>query len=50
MKIAGIEITHPDRLIYPDEKIIKLDKVLCYDAVAEKMLPLTLHLYLNGRQ
>ena len=54
MEIAGIEITHPDKIIYPKHKITKLDMVKYYEEVAEDMLPylkdrpLTLHRFPNG--
>jgi bifunctional non-homologous end joining protein LigD len=37
--IAGIRISHPDRVIYRDLGISKLDVARYYDAVAEWMLP-----------
>lgn len=39
MKIAGIEISHPDKIIYPKHKITKLDMVKYYEKVADDMLP-----------
>jgi bifunctional non-homologous end joining protein LigD len=38
-KVAGVTITHPERLIYPHEKVTKLDVARYYDAVATVMLP-----------
>jgi bifunctional non-homologous end joining protein LigD len=37
--IAGIRISHPDRVIYDDLGVTKLDVARYYDAVAEWMLP-----------
>jgi bifunctional non-homologous end joining protein LigD len=34
-----VEITHPDRVLFPDDGITKADLVDYYDAVAEVMLP-----------
>lgn len=54
MKIAGVEISHPDKIIYPKHKITKLQMVEYYDSVADKILPhlkdrpLTLHRFPNG--
>jgi bifunctional non-homologous end joining protein LigD len=39
-----VEITHPDRVLFPDDGITKADLVDYYDAVAEVMLP-----HLKGR-
>lgn len=39
MKIAGVEISNPNKLIFPDLEISKLDIVKYYEKVAEKMLP-----------
>jgi bifunctional non-homologous end joining protein LigD len=38
-KIAGVTITHPGRIIYPSEKIEKIELAEYYDAVAPRMLP-----------
>lgn len=54
MKIAGINISHPDKLIVPSAKITKLEMVNYYENVADKMLPylkdrvLTLHRFPDG--
>ncbi|WP_084426517.1 non-homologous end-joining DNA ligase [Aequorivita capsosiphonis] len=54
MKIAGIEISHADKLIFPSAKITKLQMVQYYESVAEEMLPfmkdrpLTLHRFPDG--
>ena len=37
--VAGIPISHPDRVIYPDGGLTKVDIARYYDAVAERMLP-----------
>jgi bifunctional non-homologous end joining protein LigD len=37
--VAGIVITHPDRLVFPDSGITKLDLARYYESVAEWMLP-----------
>lgn len=36
---AGITITHPERVLFPDEGYTKLDLVRYYDAVADWILP-----------
>ncbi len=54
MKIAGVEISHPDKIIYPKHDITKLKMVQYYESVADKILPylkdrpLTLHRFPNG--
>lgn len=54
MQIAGVEISHPDKIIFPKEKITKLQMVQYYEEVADIMLPymhnrpLTLHRFPNG--
>lgn len=42
--VAGIEITHPDRLVYPQDSITKLDVARYYERVGELILP-----HLKGR-
>jgi bifunctional non-homologous end joining protein LigD len=37
--VRGIRISRPDRLVYPDLGITKLDLVRYYDRVADRMLP-----------
>jgi bifunctional non-homologous end joining protein LigD len=37
--IAGVRITHPDRLAFPDLGLTKLDLIRYYDSVADWMLP-----------
>lgn len=44
MKIDGIEITHPDKVIFPKAKITKIEMIQYYSEVADKMLP-----YLKNR-
>lgn len=39
MKIEEIDISNPDKLIFPDLEITKLDLVKYYEKVADKMLP-----------
>lgn len=41
---AGITVTHPERVIYPEAGLTKLDLVSYYDTVSEWMLP-----HLRGR-
>ena len=54
MKIEDIELSNPDKIIFPEKKITKLDLVKYYDQVAENMLPflkdrpLTLQRFPNG--
>ncbi|QAA80328.1 ATP-dependent DNA ligase [Aequorivita sp. H23M31] len=54
MEIAGVEITHPEKIIFPEAKITKLEMVQYYQKVAKQMLPymkdrpLTLHRFPNG--
>jgi LigD-like primase-polymerase len=37
--VAGIAVSHPDRVIYADLGLTKLDIARYYDAIAERMLP-----------
>ena len=37
--VAGIAITHPDRLLYPEAKITKLRVAQYYERIAPRMLP-----------
>src|SRR5690554_2022938 len=54
MKIAGIAISNPDKIIFPDAHITKLQMVQYYHKTAKKMLPflkdrpLTLHRFPDG--
>jgi bifunctional non-homologous end joining protein LigD len=38
-EVAGVEISKPDKVLYPDDRITKLDVARYYDAVADVMLP-----------
>ncbi len=38
--VCGIKITHPDKVIFKNPKITKLDIALYYHKIAKKMLPL----------
>jgi bifunctional non-homologous end joining protein LigD len=38
-KIAGVEITHPDRILFPKSKITKLQIAKYYQAISDKILP-----------
>lgn len=54
MKIADIEISHPDKILFPEMGIKKVDMVKYYERIADKMLPflkdrpLTLHRFPSG--
>jgi bifunctional non-homologous end joining protein LigD len=37
--VAGISVSHPERVIYPDRGITKLEIARYYDAIADRMLP-----------
>ncbi len=43
-ELAGVTVTHPDRVVYPDVGMTKLEVVEYYEATAERMLP-----HLRGR-
>lgn len=43
-KVAGIRVTHPERVVFPAPGLTKLDLVRYYDTVGEWMLP-----HLRGR-
>ena len=43
-EIAGVRISHPDRVMYPQVGLTKLDIARYYETVAERMLP-----HLQGR-
>jgi bifunctional non-homologous end joining protein LigD len=43
-EVGGVRITHPDRLMYPEAGLTKLDLARYYEAVADRMLP-----HLRGR-
>jgi bifunctional non-homologous end joining protein LigD len=38
-EIAGVRITHPDRVLYPDVKVTKRDVIAHYLSIADLMLP-----------
>ncbi|WP_416398052.1 DNA ligase D [Allohahella sp. A8] len=38
--VQGIILTNPDRILFPDQGLTKLDLARYYEAVAERMLPL----------
>ncbi|GHA28201.1 ATP-dependent DNA ligase [Salinimicrobium marinum] len=54
MELSGIEITHPEKIIFPEKNITKGDMAAYYDKIADKMLPylkdrpLTLHRFPSG--
>lgn len=54
MNIAGIEISHPDKILFPKLGLSKIDMIQYYEKTADKMLPflkdrpLTLHRFPNG--
>lgn len=54
MELAGIEISHPEKVIFPGKKITKGDMAVYYDKIADKILPymkdrpLTLHRFPGG--
>ena len=37
--VAGISISHPERVIYPDQGLTKLDVARYYDRIAPQMRP-----------
>lgn len=40
MKVAGITITHPDRVVYPADDVTKIEVARYYERVGDSMLPL----------
>jgi bifunctional non-homologous end joining protein LigD len=38
-EMAGVRLSNPDKVLYPEQGITKLDLAAYYLAVAEKMLP-----------
>ncbi len=43
-EVAGVRLTHPDRVLYPDQGLTKLDLARYYLSVADRLLP-----HLRGR-
>ncbi len=43
-EVAGVRISHPDRVMYPQAGLTKIDIVRYYEGIAERMLP-----HLRGR-
>ncbi|HXO20471.1 MAG TPA: DNA ligase D, partial [Thermoanaerobaculia bacterium] len=39
MEVAGVRITHPDKVLYPGEGITKGEVALFYEAIADRILP-----------
>ena len=37
--VAGVRISHPDRLIYPDQEISKVQLARYYESIAEWIVP-----------
>lgn len=54
MEIEGVAISHPDKLIFPEKKVSKVDMIGYYQRIADHMLPylhdrpLTLERYPDG--
>lgn len=54
MIIEGVEISHPEKIMYPEANVTKLDMIQYYAKIADTMLPylkdrpLTLHRYPDG--
>jgi bifunctional non-homologous end joining protein LigD len=44
VEVAGVELSKPDKVLFPDDGLTKLDLARYYDAVADVMLP-----HLRGR-
>jgi bifunctional non-homologous end joining protein LigD len=38
-RIAGIKLTHPDRVLYPEQGITKRELALYYDAIGDRIMP-----------
>jgi bifunctional non-homologous end joining protein LigD len=38
-EIAGVRLTHPNRVIYPDQGITKLELARFYESIADRILP-----------
>lgn len=39
VEVAGVHLTHPDKVLYPEQSITKVDLARYYAQVAERMLP-----------
>ncbi len=39
LRVAGVKLTHPGRVLYPDGGITKLDLARFYERIGERMLP-----------
>jgi bifunctional non-homologous end joining protein LigD len=39
LRVAGVKLTHPRRMLYPDAGITKLDLARFYERIGERMLP-----------
>ena len=39
MNVAGVELSHADRVLYPEQGLTKLDLARYYEAIAPWMLP-----------
>ena len=39
IEVAGVRLTHPDKQLYPEERVAKRDLALYYEAAAGRMLP-----------
>lgn len=56
MEFSNVEISHPDKILFPEKKITKGDMAAYYDKIADKMLPylkdrpLTLQRFPSGIQ
>ena len=54
MEVAGVEISNPNKVLFPKKKITKIDMVQYYERISPLMLPflknrpLTLHRFPNG--
>jgi bifunctional non-homologous end joining protein LigD len=42
-EVAGVRVTNPDRVLYPDTKLTKLGLIRYYEQVADRMLPHVSH-------
>lgn len=39
MTLEGVEISHPDKILFPEKKLTKKDMVVYYHRIADRMLP-----------